>query len=117
MTFAKDDKGKWLAYVRVGDQNMQANRVLVSVWKNQSQKKSAFISLKKEEQVLIDYLEQYGEISFTKFLKIARISRKQAESILVNLILMGGIEIIVTSQSVRFIIKQAEEADPTRNSK
>lgn len=113
--FAKDDKGKWMAYVRVGDQNMQANRVLVSVWKNQSKKISAFISFKREEQVLIDYLEQYGEISFTKFLKIARISRRQAENILVNLILMNAIEIVVTRQSVRFIRKNAEETDSARN--
>ncbi|MBN2482328.1 MAG: putative DNA binding domain-containing protein [Bacteroidales bacterium] len=100
--YAQDEKGKWIAYMRVGDQNMQADRVMVSVWKNTSKKRSAFLSYNKEEKALVDYLEDHDEISFSKFLKIARISPEQAEHILVNLILMDVIEMNATGQPVSF---------------
>lgn len=99
---ARDDQGMWTAYVRVKDENIKANKVLVSVWKNQRRKKSAFISYQKEEKALMDYLSDHGEISFHKFLKIARIGPVHAENILVNLILMDAIEINITEQGFSY---------------
>jgi predicted HTH transcriptional regulator len=99
---APDEKGIWKAYVRVQDQNMKANRVLVSVWKNSNRKKGAFISFNKEEMALLDYLDHNGEISFSRFMKTARISPRQAEKILVNLILMDALEMVITKKSTFF---------------
>lgn len=100
--YAKDERGKWIAFVRVEDQNMQADKVLVAVWKNVGKNKSVFFSYKKEEKALINYLEEYDEISFSKFLKVARINQQHAEKILVKLILLGVIEIVTTRKSVYF---------------
>ncbi|MBN1159196.1 MAG: ATP-binding protein [Bacteroidales bacterium] len=100
--FAQDEKGKWVAYMRVGDQNMQADRVMVTVWKNKNKRRGAFLSYQKEEKALVDYLEDHDEISFLKFMKITRTSREHAEHILVNLILMDVIEMVVTGQSVSY---------------
>ena len=109
--FARDEHDKWIAYVRVDDENIQANRVQVSVWKNQSKKNSAFISYKKEEKALMDYLDENGEISFDKFMRVARIGPQQAENILVNLILMDAIEMVLTSQMVRYRRKSSNYPD------
>ncbi len=100
--YAKDERDKWIAYVRVEDQNIQADKVLVSVWKNAGRNKSVFFSYKKEEKALIDYLEKHDEISFSKFLRVARISQQHAENILVKLILLDVIEIVTTRKSVYF---------------
>jgi len=100
--FARDDQDVWTAYVRVQDENIKANKVLVSVWKNQRHKKSAFISYQKEEKALMDYLSEHGEISFHKFLKVARIGPRHAENILVNLVLMDAIEMDITGHGVSY---------------
>ena len=76
--------------------------MLVSLWRNQRNKRSAFISYQKEEKVLFDYLREHGDISYTKFQKIARIGPAQAEKILVNLMQMEAIEIVVTQEATVF---------------
>jgi len=37
--YAKDDEGNWIAFIRVADQNLQANRVLLKVWNNKNSKR------------------------------------------------------------------------------
>lgn len=106
--YAKDERGKWIAYVRVEDQNMQADKVLVAVWKNAGRNKSVFFSYKKEEKALIDYLEEHDEVSFSKFLKVARVNQQHAENILVKLILLEVIEIVTTQKAVYFRKKQIQ---------
>jgi len=99
---APDEKGNWIAYVRVADENIKANRVLKEVWKNRNRGEGAYISFNKEEKALFEYLDAKGEITFSKFLKTARISRGQAERILVNLILMNALEMKIRKNSTVF---------------
>jgi predicted HTH transcriptional regulator len=99
---APDEKGNWIAYVRVADENIKANRVLKEVWKNRNKGEGAYISFNKEEKALIEYLDTKGEITFSKFLKTARISRGQAERILVILILMNALEMKIRKNSTVF---------------
>lgn len=99
---APDEKGNWIAYVRVADENIKANRVLKEVWKNRNRGEGAYISFNKEEKALFEYLDAKGEITFSKFLKTARTSRGQAERILVNLILMNALEMEIRKNSTVF---------------
>jgi len=100
--FAKDEKGEWIAYVRVGDQNIKANRILVNVWKNEGKKHGVLINYGKEEKTLIDFLNGNERISLTRFIKIARTNRERAERMLVKLILMKVIDLEITEQTVFF---------------
>jgi predicted HTH transcriptional regulator len=86
--YAKNETGEWTAYVRVGDQNMQANKILIEVWKHKGKENSVWMSYGKEEKVLLAYLTEHKRITLSRFMKVARITRTQAEEILVNLILI-----------------------------
>jgi predicted HTH transcriptional regulator len=97
--FAKGDNDEWTAFVRVGDQNIRANRILVSVWKNERKKKGIWLSYGKEEKNLMDFLEKNERITLSRFIKEARTSRSQAERILVNLILMNIIIVELTDKT------------------
>jgi predicted HTH transcriptional regulator len=97
--FAKGEDGEWTAYVRVGDQNIQANRILVNVWKNERMKNGVWLNYGREEKTLIDFLTENERITLSRFIKVARTSRLQAERILVNMILMNVIAIELTDKA------------------
>ncbi|MCK7535151.1 MAG: hypothetical protein MZV63_31285 [Marinilabiliales bacterium] len=49
--YAKDEKGEWIAYVRVNDQNIQANRVLVAACgKMKEKRKGRLLNYGREEK-------------------------------------------------------------------
>jgi predicted HTH transcriptional regulator len=100
--FAKDEKGDWIAYVRVGDQNIKANRVLIDVWRNRGRNNGVWLNYGQEEKSLIDYLKENEKITLTGFTRIARINRSNAEKILVKLILMKVIDVEITEKTLYF---------------
>ncbi len=104
--YAKNEAGEWMAYVRVADQNIQASRILVNVWKNAG-KKGVWLSYGREEKMLLEYLTENETITWSRFMKVARTSRLQAEKILVNMILLDVIEPDITEKGTSFRIKKA----------
>jgi predicted HTH transcriptional regulator len=104
--YAKNDAGQWVAYVRVKDQNIQANRIQEDVWKGEGKKRGVWMSYGREEKILMDYLSENETITLSRFGKIARTSKLQAEKILINLILMNVIAIEQTERTTYFRMRQ-----------
>lgn len=82
--FAKDDDGKWWAYFRKDDENKLATKVMIEVWKHQKSPKGILINYSDDEKILLDYLEKNETISVGKYARIAHLSYKKAEQIIVN---------------------------------
>jgi predicted HTH transcriptional regulator len=82
--FAKDDDGKWWAYFRKDDENKLANKVMIEVWKAQNSSKGILINYSEDEKILLDYLERNEKISVSKYARIAHLSYKKAEQIIIN---------------------------------
>ncbi|MFN8257289.1 MAG: ATP-binding protein [Bacteroidales bacterium] len=90
--FSLSDNNKWQAYVRVNDENILANGVLLNVWRKIKQKKGLKIESFEAGQKLLKFLEINPEINFTTFTKLAKISRNRAVQILSDLIAIGLVE-------------------------
>jgi predicted HTH transcriptional regulator len=84
--FAQDETGNWVALIRKNDENILANNVLLKSWKLEQSKKGLFFKYDEPRKKLIDHLNQYHTITLSKFVKIAQITRKQAENILAELL-------------------------------
>lgn len=84
---AKDENGKWMVYFRHGDQNLAANKVLLQVWRKEGKKSGVMVRFGKPENMLMNYLLENGEITLSKFKKLARISTYRAEAIISNFII------------------------------
>jgi predicted HTH transcriptional regulator len=104
--YAQDKDGRWIVYIRVKDQNLLANSVLLKVWEKQKQPKGVLLRYSDNEKWLLDYLEKNGQISLSKFCRLTEISRKKAETILVNLIVLKVIEIIFTDKGVFYRMRE-----------
>ncbi len=92
---AQTDEGKWLAYIRVNDENILANAVLVKAWKWINNPKGLLIKIDDPRQKLLEMV-QSSENPFTlnKFMKSAHISRSLAQNILAEFVALGCISTI-----------------------
>ncbi len=104
--FAKDENGKWLAYIRKDDENLLAHKIQIEVWKKQKSKHGIYFTYSDNEKYLIRYLRSNRSISFSKFIRQAHISRKKAEDILSNFVVMGIIDIHTESNGTRFCLNK-----------
>lgn len=82
--YAVDENGNWWAYFRKDDENRLANKVMLEVWKKQKSTDGILINYSEGEKILLDYLENHEKISVSKFARIAHLTYKQAEHIIIN---------------------------------
>lgn len=100
--FAKDESGKWLAYIRIKDENVLAHKIQLVTWKKLNSPSGIYFTYSDDEKFLVEYLQKHNSISFSKFIRLAHISRKVAEDILSNFIIMDVVRIITTREGTIF---------------
>ena len=103
---APDNQGIYKIFVRVKDENLAADPVLLRVWKSNKFAKPAKISFTKTESLLLHFLSDNQQITLSEFQEIAHINKRKAEAILADFILVGTIKIIQTSQKTYFILTE-----------
>lgn len=86
--YAKDENGKWLAYLRVDDENFLAHKITINVWNKSKSFHGIHFTYSETEKFLIDYLQNNSSISFSSFIRKAHISRNKAEEVLTNFVIM-----------------------------
>lgn len=87
--YAKDEDGKWWAFIRVKDQSLLASKVVVDVLKRQSKNEGSLIQYTKHEEALLHYLGEHPKITTKELCKELNISRWRAQKMLVNLVSAG----------------------------
>jgi len=103
---APNKDGKWMVYIRVNDQNFTANSILLKVWEKKKSKTGVLIRYTEIEKQLFDYLIENKTITFSKFKKMAKISKYKAEKILINLIVLDLVEIIYTENQIFYKVTE-----------
>ena len=107
--YVKNEEGKWRVYIRVNDKNKFANRVVVEFLKRQQSSFNTFIKYTKNENVLLDFLNDNQEITFKQFMKIAKLKPRKAENILINLASIGVLEIKHNEKHFYYTLKQEKQ--------
>lgn len=103
--YAAHKDGKWLVYIRVADQNLLANRVLLKVWEWEGKPKGVFLKFTEKEKILLQFLEKNPTITLSRFCRMAKISRQKAENILVKFVLLKTVKIIFTDKQTFYSLK------------
>jgi predicted HTH transcriptional regulator len=105
-SFAKDENGKWMAYIRVNDQNILANRILIEVWKRKKKLRGTFIEYSKNENMLLSYLSVDKKITLSKFTRISKLTVREAEKILINLLCLDIIQMELSEKGAMYSLKK-----------
>ncbi|MGQ1946772.1 AlbA family DNA-binding domain-containing protein [Geofilum sp. OHC36d9] len=103
---APTKEGAYKVYVRVNDQNLLANGVLLKVWARQKKKEGTLLKLTQAENKLLSYLSEHETITMSKFQKLAGINRWLAEKIVVNLIVIDVITMQLSEKQCLYKLKK-----------
>ena len=90
--YALDENKKWWVYYRVNDKSILASKIIVDVIKKSSKANGQLITYTEQEKKLFEHLNLEGRITLKQFSKLTRSSYRQAQKILVSLILSGVIK-------------------------
>ncbi len=101
--FAQTEPNKWLAYIRVKDENILATAVHMKVWRNKTHNSGILMEYSGKVKKLMEYLEINPSISISKFCRTAFLPKSAAENILADLIYFGLIEAVY--QDNRFVYR------------
>lgn len=96
--YALAEDGKWWVYVRVKDKSVLASKIVVDVLKHSADKTGVLIEYSDKERTLLEYLEQKERIDVKEYCKLANMSRRNAQRVLVNMVLSGVIRIHTTEK-------------------
>lgn len=103
--YAQNNEGKWKAYVRVDDENVLANVVMLQVWKKQKSAKGVKIKYSNAEKFLLSFLNQNQNIGLNQFYKQAGISRYRAIHIIADLVVVGLIDYDFRDNKILYKLK------------
>lgn len=103
---AQDDKGKWLAYIRIGDQNNLAPKILRDVWKQEKSPQGVRIKYTDEEQSVLSLLEAEQNLSLAQYAHQLKIAKWKVEKILVKLIVIGVVGMEHKDNRTRFFLRE-----------
>lgn len=90
--YIKNDK-KRLVFIRENDESVQASDELAEILKMRTQKSGVTFEYSENEQMLFRYLNEYGEITVTKYSQLINVTTYRASKILVNLVSAGVLEL------------------------
>lgn len=107
--FAENEPDKWMAYIRVKDQNILATTLQLKLWKRKNSNNGTFIRYSEKEKLLLQYLEEHPFITIGKYCKLASIPRYLAENLIVNLMLTDIIEMGQNEKMSWFRLKDPGE--------
>ena len=113
--FAKDESGKWLAYIRIADENYLAHKIQIEVWNKQNSPNGIYFSYSEDEKFLVDFLLQNKNITFSKFMRLAQITRKKAEEILSNFVVLDVIGMQTSKEGTYFFLNNNIDKNTLRN--
>jgi predicted HTH transcriptional regulator len=103
--FAQTEPNKWLAYIRVKDENILATTVHLKVWKNKTHNTGILLEYSEKVKKLMEYLEFNPSISISKFCRTAFLQKSAAENILADLIYFGLVETVYKDRHFIYCLK------------
>lgn len=103
---APDHNNVYKVYIRVKDQNILADRMLLKIWKYGKNKQSVKITFTEAEMFLLKYLNENKKITKKEFAEKAEISDREAEKILVNFTLVDIIKMEITEKVIFFSLNE-----------
>jgi predicted HTH transcriptional regulator len=96
---------EWKAFVRVGDQNFVANKVLFKVWDLKFRKEKLVVRYDNYEQQLFSLLQMKKEICLNDFIAACNIKEYLAVKILAILIVTEIIDFKITESETFYFLR------------
>lgn len=98
-----DEEGKWVTYVRVGDNTLLANKILVRVWKK---KKTSIAQPEEMSQPQLDFLRLIAsqeKSTLSSLYRNSSLKKREIDDLLVLFICWGLVEQQITPEGTFYL--------------
>lgn len=106
---APDKENRYKAYIRVADENILANEVLMLSWQKKHKQDGTLLKISKPVEHLFTWLDTHTCINIHQFCRIAHINYYTARNILSDLIAINALQYCVIDK--RICYKRSDSAD------
>jgi len=90
--YALDHDKRWLAYIRVADENILANIIPLEGWKEEHKELGKLLEFTRSEEFLLRYLEKANGATLTKIQRDTGFRRKELVPLLTKLVRFDVVE-------------------------
>ena len=97
---APDKEDRYRAYIRVADENILANEVIMRAWKKRKKSEGTLLEISDPVEILFAWLDTHDYISVRQFCRIAHIRYYKALDILSDLIAMSMLEYVLVDKLI-----------------
>ncbi len=97
---APDRDDRFKAYIRVADENMLANEVLLLAWRKKQQTGGTLLKISKPVEILLSFLNEHPTITINQLCRIAHVNYYTARNILSDLIAVDALEYMVENKRI-----------------
>ena len=107
--YAKTDNNTWMAWIRVGDQNILADTIMIKFWKRQKSPRGTVIHYSDNEKLLLQHLSTHPIITLQKYSQLSGLPRNHAEDVIVDMMVAGLVEMAQNEHHSWFRLKDPED--------
>ncbi|PID92412.1 MAG: ATP-binding protein [Bacteroidetes bacterium] len=104
--FAKDDNNRWMAYIRVADENHLANIVQLSVWEQANEPLGETLVYDRIQGILLEHLKRHPGQELGRIAKDTGIKRRDLIVDLTKLVRFNVVEMIQEGSRCLFSLSE-----------
>jgi predicted HTH transcriptional regulator len=105
---ARDDEGRWRAYVRRKDHTLLANKILLNVWKL-SKFQRAPEKIGDEETTLLRIIDKYEPLTLSQIYKASKLSKGKIDQLLSLFIVWDLVEMYMDEYETTYRLSSSSE--------
>lgn len=100
--YARDEKDRWMAYIRVDDENILASIVQLRVWQAGKRSRGSLLSYTRDEQLLLRYLEEHAGSTLSAIQRGCGMKRGELVDMLSRFVQFDVVEIRILEGNTTF---------------
>ena len=108
--YARNHDNRWMAYIRVADENILANIIQLEVWKEEHKPRGKLLEFTRSEELLLRYLENAGGASLVNIQHDTGKRRKELVILLTKLVRFDVVEMQFRDGTTVFLLRDAPGA-------
>lgn len=99
---APDKEDSYKAYIRVADENILANEVLMLAWQKKQKPDGTLLKISKPVEKLFAYLEEHPYINVSQLCRVAHVNYYTAKNILSDLMAIDALQYVVIDKRIYY---------------
>lgn len=108
--YARDQDNRWMAYIRVADENILASVIQLEVWKEEHKKRGKLLEFTRNEEFLLRYLDREPGSTLTKIQADTGFRRRELVALLTKLVRFDVVEMQFMEGETQFLLRDTPGA-------